>query len=59
MKQVLIVDDNILDNKAVRLALSGRYFTSSVTSGSDVFVYLSDHRPDMASYSGVPISVSE
>jgi len=47
MKQVLIVDDNILDNKAVRLALSGQYFTSSVTSGSDVFVYLNDHRPDM------------
>ena len=47
MKQVLIVDDNILDNKAVRLALSGQYFTSSVTSGSDVFLYLNGHRPDM------------
>ena len=47
MKQVLIVDDNILDNKAVRMALSGRYFTSSVTSGSDVFAYLGSHRPDM------------
>jgi len=47
MKQVLIVDDNILDNKAVRMALSGQYFTSSVTSGTDVFVYLGNHRPDM------------
>ena len=47
MKQVLIVDDNILDNKAVRLALSGRYFTSSVTSGTDVFMYLNQHRPDI------------
>ena len=47
MKQVLIVDDNILDNKAVRMALSGQYFTSSVTSGTDVFAYLGSHRPDM------------
>jgi putative two-component system response regulator len=47
MKQVLIVDDNILDNKAVRMALSGQFFTSSVTSGTDVFAYLGSHRPDM------------
>ena len=47
MKQVLIVDDNILDNKVVRMALSGSYFTSSVTSGTDVFAYLGNHRPDM------------